>query len=124
MPTISTAERVRVWRSLKALGSGALRDGAYLLPSEHAALFEPLAAEVREHGGTAMVLSLAPKDDAQRDELLALFDRGVTLLGGTRVTDRAAFRDALVAGESWSACTQKFAIDRDGWPGWRALTGH
>ena len=54
----------------------------------------------------------------------ALFDRGVTLLGGTRVTDRAAFRDALVAGESWSACTQKFAIDRDGWPGWRALTGH
>lgn len=75
LPTQPNAVRVRVWRSLKTLGCGALRDGAYLLPSEHAALFEPLAAEVREHGGTAMVLSLSPKDDAQRDELLALFDR-------------------------------------------------
>ncbi|MCU0924540.1 MAG: chromate resistance protein [Hydrogenophaga sp.] len=75
LPTQPNAVRVRIWRSLKTLGCGALRDGAYLLPSEHAALFEPLAAEVREHGGTAMVLSLSPKDDAQRDELLALFDR-------------------------------------------------
>ncbi|MBA4265292.1 MAG: chromate resistance protein [Comamonadaceae bacterium] len=75
LPTQPNAVRVRVWRALKTLGCGALRDGAYLLPTEHAALFEPLAAEVREHGGTAMVLSLSPKDDAQRDELLALFDR-------------------------------------------------
>lgn len=75
LPTQPNAVRVRVWRALKTLGCGALRDGAYLLPSEHAALFEPLAAEVREHGGSAMVLSLSPHDDAQRDELLALFDR-------------------------------------------------
>lgn len=54
----------------------------------------------------------------------ALFERGVTLLGGTRVTDRAAFRDALAAGDSWSACTQKFAIHRESWPGWRLLTGN
>ncbi|MBK7549493.1 MAG: chromate resistance protein [Rhodoferax sp.] len=75
LPTQPNAVRVRVWRALKTLGSGALRDGAYLLPSEHAVLFEPLAAEVREHGGSAMVLSLSPQGDAQRDELLALFDR-------------------------------------------------
>lgn len=55
LPTQPNAVRVRVWRALKTLGCGALRDGAYLLPSEHAALFEPLAAEVREHGGSAMV---------------------------------------------------------------------
>ncbi len=75
LPTQPNAVRVRVWRALKALGCGALRDGAYLLPAEHAALFEPLAAEVREHGGTAMVLSLSPQHDDQRDELIALFDR-------------------------------------------------
>lgn len=75
LPTQPNAVRVRVWRSLKALGCGALRDGAYLLPAEHAALFEPLAAEVREHGGSAMVLSLSPQNDVQRGELLALFDR-------------------------------------------------
>lgn len=53
----------------------------------------------------------------------ALFERGVTLLGGTQVVDPAAFRDAMAAGESWSSATQKFAIARDGWPGWRALVG-
>lgn len=53
----------------------------------------------------------------------ALFERGVTLLGGTRVTDAAAFTAAMAAGESWSSATRKFAIDRAGWPGWRALTG-
>ena len=76
LPTQPSAVRVRVWRSLKALGCGALRDGAYLLPIEHEARFEPLAADVRAHGGTAQVLHLAPRDAAQRDEMLALFDRG------------------------------------------------
>jgi uncharacterized protein len=53
----------------------------------------------------------------------ALFARGVTLLGGTRVVDPAGFRDAMAAGESWSQATRKFAIAREGWPGWRELTG-
>jgi hypothetical protein len=75
LPTQPNAVRVRVWRALKAMGCAALRDGAYLLPQAQAELFEPLAAEVREHGGTAMVLTLQAHDDAQRDELLALFDR-------------------------------------------------
>ena len=75
LPTRPNAVRVRVWRALKALGCAALRDGAYLLPSEQRALFLPLATEVQVHGGTAMVLSLAATDEAQRAELLALFDR-------------------------------------------------
>lgn len=75
LPTQPNAVRVRVWRALKTLGCAALRDGAYLLPSANAPLFEPLAAEVHEHGGTAMVLSLAARGEAQRDELMALFDR-------------------------------------------------
>ncbi len=75
LPTQPNAVRVRVWRALKSLGCAALRDGAYLLPAEQAPLFEPLAAEVQQHGGTARVLSLAARDPAQRDELMALFDR-------------------------------------------------
>jgi len=53
----------------------------------------------------------------------ALFERGVTLLGGTRVTDPQAFTAAMAVGESWSHATRKFAIAREGWRGWRALTG-
>jgi len=75
LPTQPNAVRLRIWRALKALGCAALRDGAYLLPAAQGDLFEPLAAEVREHGGTALVLTLSPRDDAQRDQLLALFDR-------------------------------------------------
>jgi hypothetical protein len=75
LPTQPNAVRGRVWRALKSMGCAALRDGAYLLPQAHAELFEPLAAEVREHGGTAMLLTLQAQDDAQRDELINLFDR-------------------------------------------------
>ena len=75
LPTQPNAVRLRVWRALKALGCVALRDGAYLLPAEQGALFEPLASVVREHGGTAMVLLLSPSGEPQRAELLAQFDR-------------------------------------------------
>ena len=51
----------------------------------------------------------------------ALFARGVTLLGGTRVRDGAAFADAMARGTSWSAAATKFAIPRAHWPGWQQL---
>ena len=75
LPTQPNAVRLRIWRALKALGCAALRDGAYLLPMEHSPALEALGVEVREHGGTASVLTLSPKDDAQRLEILAQFDR-------------------------------------------------
>lgn len=75
LPTQPNAVRLRVWRALKTLGCAALRDGAYVLPASEAARFEPLASEVREHGGTASVLDIAPRDEAQRQEIEALFDR-------------------------------------------------
>jgi uncharacterized protein (DUF4213/DUF364 family) len=53
----------------------------------------------------------------------ALFARGVTLLGGTRVADGAAFVDAMAHCESWSAASRKFAISRNQWPGWDTLMG-
>ena len=75
LPTQPNAVRLRLWRAVKALGCGALRDGAWLLPLDHADALEALAEQVRERGGSASVLELSPRSPAQRDELLALFDR-------------------------------------------------
>jgi len=105
LPTRPNAVRLRIWRAIKTLGCVALRDGAYLLPIEQAEPLEALAEEVRAHGGSASVLALAPRDDAQRDELLAQFDRsdayaswrsGVTaLLGRLDRLDETEARRAL-----------------------------
>ena len=75
LPTQPNAVRLRVWRALKTLGCAALRDGAYVLPKEQAALFELLVDEVTTHGGQAQVLELTARDEAQKAEVLALFDR-------------------------------------------------
>jgi hypothetical protein len=75
LPTQPNAVRLRIWRGLKALGAAALRDGAYLLPADRVADLDALAQEVAAHGGSATVLALSPRDDMQRDELCALFDR-------------------------------------------------
>jgi uncharacterized protein (DUF4213/DUF364 family) len=51
----------------------------------------------------------------------ALFDRGVTLLGGTWVLDAAAYVDALRAGEQRQGLARKVATVRDTYPGFDAL---
>ncbi len=76
LPTQPSAVRLRIWRAIKSLGCGALRDGAYLLPADRAAPLEPLAVEVRAHGGSAAILALNARDEAQQRELIQLFDRG------------------------------------------------
>ncbi|MBK9361036.1 MAG: chromate resistance protein [Rubrivivax sp.] len=75
LPTQPSAVRLRVWRALKTLGCGSVRDGVYVLPVAHAVLFDPLVTEVRAHGGEASVLNLSTGDEAQRADMLALFDR-------------------------------------------------
>ncbi len=52
-----------------------------------------------------------------------LFARGVTLLGGTWITDREAFRESLRTGSPWSAAARKVAIRRGEYPGFEALLG-
>jgi uncharacterized protein (DUF4213/DUF364 family) len=52
-----------------------------------------------------------------------LFERGVTLLGGTWITDREGFRASLVDGESWSRYAHKYALLRQDYPGFDALLG-
>ena len=51
----------------------------------------------------------------------ALFARGVTLIGGSRVLDAPAFIDALRRGAPQGGTAQKVAITADRYPGFEAL---
>ncbi|MBI4742207.1 MAG: chromate resistance protein [Betaproteobacteria bacterium] len=79
LPSSSGTPRMRVWRALKALGCGALRDGAWLLPAGRAdggfKHLERLAGETVAAGGTAELLLLTAVDDAQETRFRSLFDR-------------------------------------------------
>jgi hypothetical protein len=50
-----------------------------------------------------------------------LFARGVTLMGGSWIADPAAFKRALAGGDRWGRLAPKFALTRDGYPGFDAL---
>ncbi|MEO5733427.1 MAG: chromate resistance protein ChrB domain-containing protein [Rubrivivax sp.] len=95
LPSRPNAVRLRIWRALKALGCAALRDGAYVLPEARAQALEALAAEVTAHGGSASVLALAPRSEAQAQALVALFDRRDAYAAWRRTVD--AVRHALPA---------------------------
>ncbi len=71
------AVRMRVWRALKALGTGVLRDGVYVLPNRPEFL-EPLGAQAEEvtaSGGSAQILEVGARDKLQEAEFRELFDR-------------------------------------------------
>jgi hypothetical protein len=77
LPTHNAAGRMRVWRALKALGCGVLRDGVYLLPNRagfRQALQEQ-AEDVVAGGGNAHVLVLDSKNPDQQQTFEGLFDR-------------------------------------------------
>jgi len=77
LPTSNATARMRLWRALKALGCGALRDGVYLLPESAAArqALDELARTARQSGGGAQVLRVSSVDAQQDAALRALFDR-------------------------------------------------
>jgi len=77
LPTENATERMRVWRALKATGAGVLRDGVYVLPArpDLQDVLTELAAEITDAGGSAHVLRVESRDDAQDEALRALFDR-------------------------------------------------
>jgi hypothetical protein len=77
LPTENATERMRAWRALKATGAGVLRDGVYVLPErpDLQEILAGLAAEITEAGGSAHVLRVHPRDDAQDEALRGLVDR-------------------------------------------------
>lgn len=77
LPTDSATARMRIWRALKSLGCGALRDGAYLLPCQPALedALRQLADETIAEGGSAWLLQITAKSVDEEAAYRALFDR-------------------------------------------------
>ncbi len=75
LPTRPSSVRLRIWRSLKALGCAAIRDGVYLLPQAQEPRFVPLVDDAKANDGQARVLDLSTRDERLRAEIVALFDR-------------------------------------------------
>lgn len=77
LPTSNATERMRVWRALKGLGCGVLRDGVYLLPDSETAreALNIQATEVTAAGGMAQVLTMRSLSTQQDQLFIALFDR-------------------------------------------------
>lgn len=50
-----------------------------------------------------------------------LFARGVTTLGGSWITDAAAFKSALSAGKPWGTFARKFVLRAEDYPGFEEL---
>lgn len=77
LPTHNSAGRMRVWRALKALGCGVLRDGVYLLPHrpEFRQTLQLQAEDVIAGGGSAHILTLDSENQDQQTVFENLFDR-------------------------------------------------
>ncbi len=74
LPTENATARQRIWRALKASGAAVLRDGVYLMPERDdcRATLDGLAADVREGGGSALVLRV---EEPEGVNFILLFDR-------------------------------------------------
>lgn len=93
LPTENTSARMRVWRTIKALGCASLRDGVWLLPvrdSTRMAL-ESSAEDTRKSGGEAWILETATTEP-QTESFVALFDRSADY---TALLDELAQYDPL-----------------------------
>lgn len=77
LPTQNATGRMRVWRAVKALGCGVLRDGVYLLPNrnEFRQTLQNQAEDVISGGGSAHVLVLESENSDQQQAFENLFDR-------------------------------------------------
>ena len=100
LPASVPGDRTRIWRALRALGCGVLRDGMYVLPQNkaHADALERLADEARVAGGNADVFELAARDAGQAEALRRLFDRSADYQSITEETHALLARLAKDAG--------------------------
>ena len=94
LPTHNATGRMRVWRALKALGCGVLRDGVYLLPHRPAfrQAFQVQAEAVKACGGNAHILLLDSENQQQQSLFEMLFGRSddyAKLLATLRQTAQA-----------------------------------
>jgi hypothetical protein len=77
LPSKNKTVRMRIWRALRGLGCGVLRDGVYLLPARavQASSLAKLESDVKAAGGFAMTVELGLKGSGQIDAVRKLFDK-------------------------------------------------
>lgn len=77
LPASANTARMRIWRSLKACGCAALRDGAYLLPDtgDHKYLLQQLLNEAEREGGHGWLLPVVTRSAREILRLQAQFER-------------------------------------------------
>src|SRR3984893_43275 len=77
LPCKNKTVRMRIWRALRGLGCGVLRDGVYLLPARaaQASSLAKLESDVKAAGGFAMTVELGLKSASQLDAVRKLFDK-------------------------------------------------
>jgi hypothetical protein len=68
---------MRIWRTLKSLGCGSLRDGVFLLPQGlfHQQSLRDLADETVREGGSAWLVTVHAQSEAEDEAYRVLFDR-------------------------------------------------
>ncbi|MHB8787799.1 MAG: chromate resistance protein ChrB domain-containing protein [Thauera sp.] len=114
LPTKAATDRMRVWRSVKALGCATLRDGVYLLPdsADSAAVLDEVAGQAVAAGGSGEIYRLSGCDEAREDALRALFDRGeeyANIAGDIKDLGRIqASLDGAVAARKLQALVRRF----------------
>lgn len=113
LPGQNQTLRMRVWRALKAIGAGVLRDGVYMLPKSDAAtsVFNEQAGEIQSGGGSAHILTFDSASPAQQDEFVGLFDRNAEY---TDVVERLdGFKNDLADLEEAEARRRLAGLRRD-----------
>lgn len=76
LPSQHATSRMRIWRALKAMGAGVMRDGVYLMPGGdvHRSNLDAQGQAVRAAGGTAYLIDFE-SNPADGEDLRGLFDR-------------------------------------------------
>jgi hypothetical protein len=77
LPTNGATARMRIWRALKTLGCGSLRDGAYLLPFNelHQQRLNDLLEETVREGGSGWLMTVQTQTEEEAASYRGLFDR-------------------------------------------------
>ena len=77
LPTAIATARMRIWRAVKTQGCRALRDGAYLVPSQpqHEHALQEFANECIRKGGSAWLMVVLRRSADEAAACRRLFDR-------------------------------------------------
>lgn len=109
LPTRNKTVRMRVWRALRCMGCGVLRDGVYLLPAgaPQASRFIGIESEVAAAGGFAMTVDLDVKTSTQFERVRKLFDRTPAYTALVREIESARRSLARLGARRGAAATQR-----------------